>query len=278
MSLQGKGSVCGSGHIPSPPLSPQVPVEGGGPGGAAGGGAELALEEQQADLLQEERILSQHIESLQKEKYALLFRLTLTLQYTNVPVNVPVMFASWTASIVCYLCCVLPVLCVTCAVCYLCREELTYEMLVLEPRASDDETEASCSSENLHAPSFGCGTYRSRKLDGKSRRTLKHQPDSVDSTSSVSSCISSSSYHPSSSLSSTVPPSPLYRVRSSSSGPLLSCSLATPLPAAEGDPRAVKSRLRLSRSSPRDEGRRRDAHLSSPPQQLVLYGSNEFMV
>ncbi|XP_067091256.1 unconventional myosin-IXAb [Osmerus mordax] len=224
----GKGSVCGSGHIPAPPLSPQVPVEQGGPGGAAGGGAELALAEQQADLLQEERILSQHIESLQKEK-----------------------------------------------------EELTYEMLVLEPRASDDETEASIgSSENLHAPSTSsdCGTYRSRKLDGKIRRTLKHQPDSVDSTSSVSSSISSSSYHPSSSLSSTVPPSPLYRVRSSSSGPLLSCSLATPLPAVEGDPRVVKSRLRLSRSSPRDEGRRRDAHLSSPPQQLVLYGSNEFMV
>ena len=154
-------------------------------------------------------------------------------------------------------------------------------MLVLEPRASDDEMEASIGScENLHAPSASsdCGTYRFRKLDGKSRRTLTHQPDSVDSTSSVSSSISSSSYHPSSSLSSTVPPSPLYRVRSLSSGPLLSCSLATPLPAAEGDPRAVKSRLRLSRSSPRDEGRRRDAHLSSPPQQLVLYGSNEFMV
>uniref|UniRef100_A0A8C7TVL1 Uncharacterized protein n=1 Tax=Oncorhynchus mykiss TaxID=8022 RepID=A0A8C7TVL1_ONCMY len=182
-----------------------------------------------------------------------------------------------------------------------CREELTYEMLMLEPRASDDETlesEASIgtadSSENLSmdhegAASYPSGTYRSRKPEAKSRRGLRRQPDSVDSVDSIlstaSSSLSSSSYHPSSSV---IPPSPNYRFRSSSSGPLLaSCSsgLGVPVVQSEGDPRGtvgVKSRhrLRLSRSSPREapEGHRRESDFSSPPQQLVLYGSNEFMV
>lgn len=104
--------------------------------------------------------------------------------------------------------------------------------------------------------------------------------DSVDSIlSTASSSLSSSSI---------IPPSPNYRFRSSSSGPLLaSCSsgLGVPVVQSEGDPRStvgVKSRhrLRLSRSSPREapEGHRRESDFSSPPQQLVLYGSNEFMV
>uniref|UniRef100_A0A8C8JF69 Uncharacterized protein n=1 Tax=Oncorhynchus tshawytscha TaxID=74940 RepID=A0A8C8JF69_ONCTS len=222
-------------------------------------GAEPGLtEQQQAAMQQEERVLTEQIESLQREK-----------------------------------------------------EELTYEMLMLEPRASDDETlesEASIgtadSSENLSMDHEGAasnpsgetgefflstGTYRSRKPESKSRRGLRRQPDSVDSVDSIlstaSSSLSSSSYHPSSSV---IPPSPNYRFRSSSSGPLLaSCSsgLGVPVVQSEGDPRGtvgVKSRhrLRLSRSSPREapEGHRRESDFSSPPQQLVLYGSNEFMV
>ncbi|CAB1323572.1 unnamed protein product [Coregonus sp. 'balchen'] len=161
------------------------------------------------------------------------------------------------------------------------------------------ESEASIgtadSSENLNmdhegAASNPSGTYRSRKSEAKSRRGLRRQPDSVDSVDSIlstasSSLSSSSSYHPSSSI---IPPSPNYRFRSSSSGPLLaSCSLGLGVPVveSEGDPRGtvgVKSRhrLRLSRSSPREapEGHRRESDFSSPPQQLVLYGSNEFMV
>uniref|UniRef100_A0A8K9X8C6 Myosin IXa-like 1 n=1 Tax=Oncorhynchus mykiss TaxID=8022 RepID=A0A8K9X8C6_ONCMY len=166
------------------------------------------------------------------------------------------------------------------------KEELTYEMLILEPRASDDETlesEASIgtadSSEKLNMDPEGAafnpsGTYHSRKSEAKSRRCLRRQPDSVDSTSSSSSSI--------------IPQSPNYRFRSSSSGPLLSsCSLGlgAPLVESEGDPSGtvgVKSRhrLRLSRSSPREapEGHRRESDFSSLPQQLVLYGSNEFMV
>uniref|UniRef100_A0A8C7TXE3 Myosin IXAb n=1 Tax=Oncorhynchus mykiss TaxID=8022 RepID=A0A8C7TXE3_ONCMY len=203
-------------------------------------GAEPGLtEQQQAAMQQEERVLTEQIESLQREK-----------------------------------------------------EELTYEMLMLEPRASDDETlesEASIgtadSSENLSMDHEGAASYPS----AKSRRGLRRQPDSVDSVDSIlstaSSSLSSSSYHPSSSV---IPPSPNYRFRSSSSGPLLaSCSsgLGVPVVQSEGDPRGtvgVKSRhrLRLSRSSPREapEGHRRESDFSSPPQQLVLYGSNEFMV
>ncbi|XP_064859038.1 LOW QUALITY PROTEIN: unconventional myosin-IXAa-like [Oncorhynchus nerka] len=165
------------------------------------------------------------------------------------------------------------------------KEELTYEMLILEPRASDDETlesEASIgtadSSEKLNMDPEGAafnpsGTYHSRKSEAKSRRCLRRQPDSVDSTSSSSSII---------------PQSPNYRFRSSSSGPLLSsCSLGlgAPLVESEGDPSGtvgVKSRhrLRLSRSSPREPLRAcwRESDFSSLPQQLVLYGSNEFMV
>ncbi|XP_034541860.1 unconventional myosin-IXAa-like [Notolabrus celidotus] len=200
-------------------------------------------DQQQQAMQQEERILTEQIESLQKEK-----------------------------------------------------EELTYEMLILEPRTSDDETpesEASIgtadSSENITMEAEGAtsdpsdrGTYRSRKSEAKGRRTLHRQPDSQDSADSTSTL--SSSYHPSSSLSSNASGSPLphYRFRSSSSGPLLTtCGLGTPLE-AEGSQRTGKTRhrLRLSRSSPRDPtgGHRRDSDFGSGPQQLVLYGSNEFMV
>ncbi|XP_074534522.1 unconventional myosin-IXAa-like isoform X2 [Halichoeres trimaculatus] len=239
-------------HTTSPPLSPKAPsvpdseTAGGGGGGGEGGedAAEGGLNEhQQQAMQQEERILTEQIESLQKEK-----------------------------------------------------EELTYEMLILEPRASDDETpesEASIgtgdSSENITMEAEGAtsdpsehGTFRSRKSEAKSRRALHRQPDSQDSADSTSTL--SSSYHPSSSLSSNASGSPLphYRFRSSSSGPLLTtCSLGTPLE-AEGSQRTGKTRhrLRLSRSSPRDPtgGHRRESDFGSGPQQLVLYGSNEFMV
>lgn len=125
------------------------------------------------------------------------------------------------------------------------------------------------------------GAYRSRKSETKCRRALHRQPDSQDSADSTS----TSSYHPSSSLSSNTSgsPSPHYRFRSSSSGPLLtSYGLGAPLAEAEGTQNAGKTRhrLRLSRSSPRDPtgGHRRESDFSSGPQQLVLYGSNEFMV
>ncbi|XP_038561193.1 unconventional myosin-IXa-like isoform X7 [Micropterus salmoides] len=238
-------------HTTSPPLSPRTPpvVDGECAGGGGGGGGEDAAEaglneQQQLAMQQEERILTEQIESLQKEK-----------------------------------------------------EELTYEMLILEPRTSDDETpesEASIgtadSSENITMETEGATsdpsepvTYRSRKSDTISRRALRRQPNSQDSADSTSTI--SSSYHPSSSLSSNASgsPSPHYRFRSSSSGPLLtSCGLGAPLAEEEGSHKAGKTRhrLRLSRSSPREPSgsHRRESDFSSGPQQLVLYGSNEFMV
>uniref|UniRef100_A0A3P8SY78 Myosin IXAb n=1 Tax=Amphiprion percula TaxID=161767 RepID=A0A3P8SY78_AMPPE len=235
-----------SSHTPSPPLSPRAPslVDGetAGGGGGGGGGEDAAdaglNEQQQLAMQQEERILTEQIESLQKEK-----------------------------------------------------EELTYEMLILEPRASDDETpesEASIgtadSSENITMETEGATSDPSGiKSEAKSRRALRRQPDSQDSADSTSTI--SSSYHPSSSLSSNASgsPSPHYRFRSSSSGPLLtSCGLGAPLAEAEGGHKTGKTRhrLRLSRSSPREPSgsHRRDSDFGSGPQQLVLYGSNEFMV
>ncbi|XP_034390130.1 unconventional myosin-IXAa-like isoform X2 [Cyclopterus lumpus] len=261
-STPSKGRVRPSStHSTSPPLSPKVAPTvvvmdgesaGGGGGGGGGGGeeddaaAEAGLNEQQQQAMQqEERVLTEQIESLQKEK-----------------------------------------------------EEMTYEMLILEPRTSDDDTpesEASFgtadSSENITMETEGAtsepserGAYHSRKSDAKSRRTLRRQPDSQDSADSASTV--SSSYHPSPSLSSNASgsPSPHYRFRSSSSGPLLtSCGLGAPLAEAEGSHGGAgktRHRLRLSRSSPREPsgGHRREPDFSSGPQQLVLYGSNEFMV
>ncbi|XP_021172023.2 unconventional myosin-IXAb isoform X2 [Fundulus heteroclitus] len=235
-------------HIPSPPLSPKAEGESsGGAGGGAGGedAGESGLNEQQQLAMQkEERILTEQIESLQKEK-----------------------------------------------------EELTYEMLVLEPPASDDETpesEASIgtadSSENITMDTEGAaclpferGPYQSRKSEAKPRRTLRRQPDSQDSVDSTSTV--SSSYHPSSvSSNASSSPSPHYRFRSSSSGPLLtSCGLGAPLAEAEDGQRTAgktRLRLRLSRSSPRDSSgaHRRESDFGSGSQQLVLYSNNEFMV
>uniref|UniRef100_A0A8D3E2K5 Unconventional myosin-IXa-like n=1 Tax=Scophthalmus maximus TaxID=52904 RepID=A0A8D3E2K5_SCOMX len=242
-------------HTPSPPLSPRVPPEvdgesagGGGCGGGGGGGEDAAAEaglneQQQLAMQQEERILTEQIESLQKEK-----------------------------------------------------EELTYEMLILEPRVSDDETPESEASigtadsfENITMETKGATCdpsgvclWVSVKSEAKGRRALRRQPDSQDSVDSTSTV---SSYHPSSSLSSNASgsPSPHYRFRSASSGPLLtSCGLGAPLGEAEAGHRAGKTqhRLRLSRSSPRETSgsHRRESDFSSGPQQLVLYGSNEFMV
>ncbi|XP_016350225.1 unconventional myosin-IXAb [Sinocyclocheilus anshuiensis] len=181
------------------------------------------------------------------------------------------------------------------------KEELTYEMLALDPRASDDEmleSEASIgtadSSENLmesegaasdqweKSPGASSAT-RWRKSESKSRRGLRRQPESLDSVDSVSS-------------------TPHYRFRSSSSGPLFSA--ASPgdlhiLPDQEGSAQAslttrcasssekTHPRPRGNRScppKPREPGEggsggsRRREHDFSSSQPLVLYGSNEFMV
>ncbi|KAI4877297.1 hypothetical protein NFI96_011846 [Prochilodus magdalenae] len=237
-------------HTPSPPMSPLSPVvtEGEGPDDE---GVESGLnDQQQAAMQQEEKVLTQQIENLQKEK-----------------------------------------------------EELTYEMLALEPRASDDEmleSEASIgtadSSENLMAEQEGaaseaweknCSLMRSRKSESKSRRALRRQPESLDSVDSAVASLSSNSS------------TPHYRFRSSSSGPLFSSASGGDhllLPEQEASERSMlttrcasssektRPRSRGNRSCPpksRESGeggsRRKDSEFGSV-QPLVLYGNNEFMV
>ncbi|XP_007231906.3 unconventional myosin-IXAa isoform X4 [Astyanax mexicanus] len=249
-------------HTPSPPASPRTPCA---PEPMEESGDEEVVrdpevtEQQQAAMQQEERVLTEQIESLQKEK-----------------------------------------------------EELTFEMLSLEPRASDDETlesEASIgtadSSENLNVDSEGAtsdfsergpalAATRPKKSEGKSRRTLRRQPDSLDSVDSGSTASSVSSSHLPQAASSyrfhlrSKPPSPgLFR--SGDEG-----AEASDLQDGEERPRFTsrgtfnpekgKLKLRGAKYSPlrhRDppEGgghHKREPDL--PPQQLVLYGTNEFMV
>ncbi|RXN13410.1 unconventional myosin-IXa-like protein [Labeo rohita] len=178
------------------------------------------------------------------------------------------------------------------------KEELTYEMLALEPRASDDEmleSEASIgtadSSENLMDPGAVSAT-RWRKSESKSRRGLRRQPESLDSVDSAVASLSS------------VSSTPHYRFRSSSSGPLFSSSSPGGdlhiLPDQEGSEQAsltnrcasssekTRPRPRGNRSCPpksREPGEgggsaggRRREHEFGSSQPLVLYGSNEFMV
>ncbi|XP_067293101.1 unconventional myosin-IXAb isoform X4 [Pseudorasbora parva] len=185
------------------------------------------------------------------------------------------------------------------------KEELTYEMLALDPRASDDEmleSEASIgtadSSENLmesegamsdqweKVPGAVSATHW-RKSESKSRRGLRRQPESLDSVDSAVASLSS------------VSSTPHYRFRSSSSGPLFSSSSASGgdlhiLPDQEGSEQAslttrcasssekTRPRPRGNRSCPPKsrepgDGRRRECEFGSS-QPLVLYGSNEFMV
>ncbi|XP_050955133.1 unconventional myosin-IXAb isoform X3 [Labeo rohita] len=252
---KGKARLRKSGrHTPSPPLSPRA-AEREEPGDE---GAESGLsEQQQAAMQQEEKVLTEQIENLQKEK-----------------------------------------------------EELTYEMLALEPRASDDEmleSEASIgtadSSENLmesegaasdqweKSPGAVSAT-RWRKSESKSRRGLRRQPESLDSVDSAVASLSS------------VSSTPHYRFRSSSSGPLFSSSSPGGdlhiLPDQEGSEQAsltnrcasssekTRPRPRGNRSCPpksREPGEgggsaggRRREHEFGSSQPLVLYGSNEFMV
>ncbi|XP_046714950.1 unconventional myosin-IXAb isoform X1 [Silurus meridionalis] len=243
---------------PSPATSPLSPTINEGEGPIEDRAESGPNEQQQAAMQQEEKVLSQQIENLQKEK-----------------------------------------------------EELTFEILALEPRTSDDElleSEASIgtadSSENLIAEQEGatyeaweksCSSMRSRKSESKSRRALRRQPESLDSVDSAVASLSSSSS------------TPHYRFRSSSSGPLFSSpsssehgqhffseqedlEKATFSTRCSSSSEKTRPRSRGNQScppKPRESGggggggggggRRRDTDYS-PVQPLVLYGNKEFMV
>ncbi|ETE66949.1 Myosin-IXa, partial [Ophiophagus hannah] len=232
-------------------------------------------EQQQVAMQQEEKVLAEQIESLQKEK-----------------------------------------------------EELTFEMLALEPRASDDETlesEASIgtadSSENLNFDSEGAisdksgrsltfNPARPGKADpvgtSRSRRQLRKQPESVDS---VDSLVSSPSLSPSSS-SSCLPHVTRKRFQIYSKSPFYRAAPAGDAGALErspGHPKVLDDRPQFTTrgtfnpekgkqklknvkiSSPKAKelpegsagpGRKRHPEAADymSPQQLVLLGNNEFMV
>uniref|UniRef100_A0A8C5AM21 Myosin IXA n=1 Tax=Gadus morhua TaxID=8049 RepID=A0A8C5AM21_GADMO len=247
----GKGRVRRLGyHTPSPPISPRLPSvtdvvmeESGGEEGA-GSEPEL-LEHQQAIMQQEERVLTEQIESLQKEK-----------------------------------------------------EDLTCEILTLEPGASDDETlesEASLwtadSSENLNVDSEGRNPASAAAWPQKPevkrprRRSLRRQPDSLDSASTASSFSSSSHYlQPSSSATAR-------RFRFHSKSPSMESSPTRAEGADEErpkfssrgtfNPEKGKQKLRGPKHSTLRHTREGPGHGRDPndiAQQLVMYGSNEFMV
>uniref|UniRef100_A0A8C1RDY7 Myosin IXAa n=1 Tax=Cyprinus carpio TaxID=7962 RepID=A0A8C1RDY7_CYPCA len=238
-------------HTPSPPVSPRSPTA---PEVMQESGDEEVSrdpevsEQQQVAMQQEEKVLTEQIESLQKEK-----------------------------------------------------EELTFEMLSLEPRVSDDETlesEASIgtadSSENLNVDSEGRGpalaALRPKKSEGKSRRVLRKQPESLDSMDSSSAVSSvSSSYMQ--------PPVRTHKSHLRSKSPSTQLCQSSPpdsleQPEHDGEerpqftsrstfnPEKGKQRLQRSpqkhRDPPMDGGPKRDPDL--PPKQVVVYGSNEFMV
>uniref|UniRef100_A0A452E9D4 Myosin IXA n=1 Tax=Capra hircus TaxID=9925 RepID=A0A452E9D4_CAPHI len=195
------------------------------------------------------------------------------------------------------------------------REELTFEMLVLEPRASDDETlesEASIgtadSSENLNIESEERSlALISTKAAGKSepssrlRKQLKKQQDSLDSVdSSVSSLCSSgtASSHGTRRRFQIYSKSPFYRA--SSAGEALGMEGPSGQTKSLGDkpqfisrgtfnPEKGKQKLKNVKNSPQKtketpegivvSGRRKtvDPDCSSA-QQLALFGNNEFMV
>uniref|UniRef100_I3JEA8 Myosin IXA n=1 Tax=Oreochromis niloticus TaxID=8128 RepID=I3JEA8_ORENI len=222
-------------HIPSPPVSPRLQPMADAATEESGGeeGAESLPdipEHQRAAMQQEERVLTEEIESLQKEK-----------------------------------------------------EELTFEMLSLEPRASDDETlesEASIgtadSSENLNVDSEETiSDFSERgplKSDAKSprRRVLRRQPASLDSVDIGSSYTSSSHFHPSS-------------LDNSSTGDQEAIYDERPQFTSRGtyNPDKGKQKLKGARHTaprPSREGGGHGRDPSDMPQRVVVYGSNEFMV
>ncbi|KAM6201079.1 unconventional myosin-IXa [Rhynchocyon petersi] len=191
------------------------------------------------------------------------------------------------------------------------KEELTFEMLVLEPRASDDETlesEASIgtadSSENLNIESEERSlALSSLKPAGKSepssklQKQLKKQQDSLDSVDSA--CLpNTASSHGTRKLFQIYSKSPFYRASSASEAlgmeaPLFQTKSLEDRPQfiSRGtfNPEKGKQKLKNVKNSPQKtketpegtvvSGRKKTVDPDcSATQQLALFGNNEFMV
>ncbi|KAM9861016.1 unconventional myosin-IXAa [Aulostomus maculatus] len=280
---KGKGHVQRlSYHTPSPPVSPRLPpttdvvIEESEGDEGADSFVEVS-DHQQAAMQQEERVLTEQIESLQKEKEELTFEmLTLEPRASD-------------------------------------DETLESEASIGTADSSENlnvDSEGTISDFSERGP--GLTSPWSRRSDGKSprRRVLRRQPDSldsVDSFSSVSSYSSSSHFHPSPSSVSATSRGFRFHSKSASLGPGAAQALSAPpapcsdsldsSPTAELEgayderpqftsrgtfnPEKGKQKLRGGKHSSQRHTRDGSGHGRDPPdipQQLVLYGSNEFMV
>ncbi|XP_064013261.1 unconventional myosin-IXa isoform X2 [Pogoniulus pusillus] len=276
----GKGRVRRSAYpSPTSPVSVRLPAVTDVPEETVSSEDAMEMEvteQQQVAMQQEEKVLTEQIESLQKEK-----------------------------------------------------EELTFEMLTLEPRASDDETlesEASIgtadSSENLNFDSEGAISDRSErsvaltalrpaKVEGPSclRRHPRPRPDPVDpADTSISSSSSSQS------STSCLPHLPRKRFQMYSKSPFYRAGGPGEPPESRTSPEAFTGPLRYPKDQPQfttrgtfnpEKGKQKLKSIkTSPPktkeppdggtgggprkrnpeadcattQPLVLLGSNEFMV
>lgn len=184
------------------------------------------------------------------------------------------------------------------------KEELAYEMLALEPRASDDETlesEASLgtadSSENLNCESEGAASSRTERAlvlssmrgprtePTRARRPIKRESDNTESgdhnlsSPTASSCLphlGRKRFH-------LHTKSPFYREPApadvlDSAPPLHFTSRGT------FNPEKGRQKLKNVKQSPQkprdtpDSGEQRILGSDGSSQSLVLFGSNEFMV
>ncbi|XP_049453466.1 unconventional myosin-IXAa isoform X7 [Epinephelus fuscoguttatus] len=283
----GKGHVQRlSYYTPSPPVSPRLPsvadpvIEESGGEEGEDSFSEIS-EHQQAAMQQEERVLTEQIESLQKEKEELTFEmLALEPRASD-------------------------------------DETLESEASIGTADSSENlnvDSEGAISDFSERGPALTSPWPRRSDMTSPRRRALRRQPeslDSVDSCSSVSSYSSSSHFHPSSSSSSTTTRRFRFHSKSptSGSGPAQAQAQALSAPQASrsdsidgsptGDqegacnerpqftsrgtfnPEKGKQKLKGAKHSAQRHPRDGGGHGRDPPdipQQLVLYGSNEFMV
>ncbi|XP_015198980.2 unconventional myosin-IXAa isoform X3 [Lepisosteus oculatus] len=268
---KGKGRLRRSScHTPSSPASPRLPSVSDVAEESAGEEAAVDVElsdQQQAAMQQEERVLTEQIESLQKEKEELTFEI-LTL------------------------------------------EPRASDDETLESEASIGTAD---SSENLNVDSEGAASDFSERGSGlaaarpkkaeypsRTRRMLRRQADSLDSVDSASTVSSVSSSY-------SQPPVTRRRFHFHSKSPSSAPASRAGPPSEPADapgadpegeerpqftsrgtfnPEKGKQKLKTAKGSPQKPreppeggGRKRNAEPDfGSAQQLVLYGSNEFMV
>ncbi|XP_034535502.1 unconventional myosin-IXAa [Notolabrus celidotus] len=275
----GKGHVQRlSYHTPSPPVSPRLPfvpdaVITESDGEERADSFPEISEHQQAAMQQEERVLTEQIESLQKEKEELTFEiLALEPRASD-------------------------------------DETLESEASIGTADSSENlnvDSEGTISDFSERGPMVTSPWPRRSDAQSPRRRALRRQPDSldsVDSCSSVSSYSSSSHFQPTSSAtgrrfrfhnkspSGSAQAQALNASQSSRSDSfemsptgdqeVLNDEVPQFVSRGTYNPERGKQKLRGTKHSTRRHSRDGEGHGRDPseiPQQMVLYGNNEFMV